>query len=70
MQDIRIERIIIIGDIESLAKDKVKVIEEEKEWETTVTVSPSFKGTRSNIAGNIVIRDPKVHVGKNWEIQF
>lgn len=62
MQDIRIERIIILGIPKNFVGKTVKVTQSEKEWDTTVTMSSKTK--------TIVIRDPKVLVGEDWEIHF
>jgi len=62
MQDIRIERIIILGVPKNFAGKTIKVTQSGNEWDTTVTYSGKDN--------SIIIRDPKVRVGEDWEIQF
>jgi hypothetical protein len=66
MQDIRIERIIIVGVPSKFTGKQVKVLQGGKEWDTTVTTISSSSGK----AGIITIRDPKVCIGEDWEIHF
>jgi hypothetical protein len=66
MQDIRIERVIIIGVPKKFAGSTVKITQGDEEWETSVSESVASPGK----ARSIVIRDPKVHIGEDWEIQF
>ena len=63
VQDIRIERIIIIGVPKIFTGTIVKVTQSGQEWDTTVIKDPD--NTRS-----IVIRDPKVRICEDWEIKF
>jgi mannosyl-oligosaccharide alpha-1,3-glucosidase len=65
MHDIRVERVIIVGVPKKFTGSKVKVTQDDKEWETTVTLS-----TTPGKARSIVIRDPKVRIGEDWEIHF
>ena len=65
MQDIRIERIIIVGVPKKFTGKQVTVSQGGKEWTTTVGSSGKREATR-----RIIIRDPKVRVGEDWEIQF
>ena len=65
MNDIRVERIIVVGVPKKFTGDRVKVTQEGKTWETTVTFS-----TEKGKARSIVIRDPKVRIGQDWEIHF
>lgn len=65
MKDIRIERIIVVGVPKRFTGKKVQVTQAGHKWETTVTVSETKGKARS-----IVIRDPKVRIGQDWEIQF
>jgi hypothetical protein len=65
MHDIRIERVIVVGVPKKFTGSKVKVTQDDKEWETTVTLS-----TTPGKAKSIVIRDPKVRIGEDWEIHF
>ena len=65
MKDIRVERIIIVGVPTKFTGETVKVTQGGKEWETTVaTLTPTGK------AQSVVIRDPKVSIGEDWEICF
>jgi mannosyl-oligosaccharide alpha-1,3-glucosidase len=66
MQDIRVERIILVGIPKKFTGSTVKVIQSGKEWDTTVLKSKSLSGK----ARSIIIRDPKVRIGEDWEIQF
>jgi hypothetical protein len=65
MHDIRVERVIVVGVPKKFTGSKVKVTQNDKEWETTVTLS-----TTPGKARSIVIRDPKVRIGEDWEIHF
>jgi hypothetical protein len=65
MKDIRVERIIIVGVPSKFTGDTVKVMQGGKEWTTTVETS-----TPQGKARSIVIRDPKVSVGEDWEISL
>ena len=62
MRDIRIERIIILGVPKKFTGKTVKVLQSGKEWDTMVIRSPKTE--------SIVIRDPKVRIGEDWEIHF
>ena len=62
MQDIRVERIIIVGVPKKFTGNTVTVSQGGQEWDTIVT---KFKKTKS-----IIIRDPKVRIGEDWEIRF
>ena len=62
MQDIRVERIIIVGAPKKFTGETVKVSQRGQEWDTTVL---KYENTRS-----IIIRDPKVRIGEDWEIHF
>ena len=62
MKDIRVERIIIVGVPQKFTGKTVKVSQGGQEWDTIVT---KFKKTR-----RIIIRDPKVRIGEDWEIHF
>jgi hypothetical protein len=65
MKDIRIERIIIVGVPAKFSKNIVNVTQGGKTWEATVaTATPEGK------ARSIVIRDPKVAIGEDWEVSF
>lgn len=66
MQDIRIERIIIVGVPKEFTGDTVKVTQSDREWETSVAEIVSSPGK----ARSIIIRDPKVPIGEDWKIQF
>jgi mannosyl-oligosaccharide alpha-1,3-glucosidase len=66
MQDIRVERVIIVGTPKKFTSSKVTVSQAGKEWTTTVTRMAGEKGK----ADYIVIRDPKVRIGEDWEIKF
>lgn len=65
MQDIRIERIVIVGVPKKFTGSQVTVSQGGKEWTTTVSSSDKGDATR-----RIIVRDPKVRVGEDWEIQF
>jgi len=65
MQDIRIERIIIVGVPKKFTGSKVTVSQGGKEWTTTVSLLDKGAATR-----RIIVRDPKVRVGEDWEIRF
>jgi len=65
MQDIRIERIILVGVPKKFRGSQVTVSQGGKEWTTTVSSSEKGAATR-----RIIVRDPKVRVGEDWEIQF
>jgi mannosyl-oligosaccharide alpha-1,3-glucosidase len=65
MQDIRVERIIIVGVPKKFTGKTVRVTQRGQTWETIVTVSETKGKARS-----IVIRDPKVRIGQDWEILF
>lgn len=66
MQDIRIERVIIVGVPKKFAGSKVTVKQGGKEWETSTTVSTSAAGK----AQVLTVRDPDVRIGGDWEIDF
>jgi hypothetical protein len=66
MSDIRVERIILVGVPGNYAGKTVKVKQGGKEWTAGVISSTS----NSSKASSLVIRDPKVHVGEDWEIHF
>jgi hypothetical protein len=66
MADIRIERIIVVGVPGQYAGKTVKVNQGGKEWNAGVISSTPH----STKASSLVIRDPRVRVGEDWEIHF
>ena len=62
MQDIRIERIVMVGVPKNFLGETVKVTQGGKQWDTTVLPS--------NKPNTFIIRDPKVRIGEDWVIQF
>lgn len=66
MHDIRVERIIVVGVPKNFAGKTVKVRQGGKEWDAGVISSTS----NSAKASSLVIRDPKVRIGEDWEIRF
>jgi hypothetical protein len=66
MSDIRVERIILVGVPGHYAGKTVKVKQGDNEWTAGVISSTS----NSAKASSLVIRDPKVLVGEDWEIYF
>jgi hypothetical protein len=65
MQDIRVERIIVVDVPKKFAGSKVKVMQGGKEWETSTSLS-----SKPGKAQVLTIRDPNVHIGEDWEIRF
>ena len=66
MQNIRIERIILVGVPKKFAGKTVRITQSGNEWNTQVIKSAPAAGK----ARTIVIRDPKVRIGEDWEILF
>jgi mannosyl-oligosaccharide alpha-1,3-glucosidase len=64
--DIRIERIIIVGVPKKFTGKNVKVLQGKGKWDVPVIYEPAVKGK----AQSIVIRDPKVLVGRDWTIHL
>jgi len=63
--ELRVERIIIVGVPKKFTGNTVKVTQGSHTWETTVTTT-----TTKGKARSIIIRDPKVRIGYDWEIHF
>jgi hypothetical protein len=66
MHNIRVERIIVVGVPNNFAGKTVKVRQAGKEWDAGVIRTKS----NSAKASSLVIRDPKVCIGEDWEIHF
>ena len=64
MHDVRVERVIIVGVQRNFTGRTVKVTQGDNEWDTTVTISISGD------VRTIIVRDPKVRIGEDWEIRF
>ena len=65
MQDIRVERIIVVGVPKKFAGSKVKIMQRGKEWETSTS-----SVTKQGKARVLTIRNPNVRIGGDWEIHF
>ena len=65
MQDIRIERILVVGAPKKYAGKTVTVKQGGKEWTTSTSASAT-----AGKAQVLTVRDPKVRIGEDWEIQF
>jgi alpha 1,3-glucosidase len=72
MAKVRVEKVIVVGaPVEWRGKTEVVVSEEgAKESARRRKVGFTFHEASGNKAAWAVVRDPKVHVGKGWKIDF
>jgi alpha 1,3-glucosidase len=72
MENVRIERVVIVGAPQEWKKtDAVTVSEEgEKESKVASKVELKYFDAGGGKAAYAVVRDPKVAVGKGWRIEF
>ncbi|KAI4237603.1 MAG: hypothetical protein L6R40_005894 [Gallowayella cf. fulva] len=68
MKDVKVEKIIIVGVPKAWAARTEVVVHEDGEKERRVAFL--YKGPEKGRAGWAIVRDPGVHVGKGWRIEF
>ena len=72
MENVRVEKVIIVGAPKAWkGKDSVTVMEEgAKESARRKTVTAEFHEGKGKAANWLVVRDPKVGIGRGWKIDF
>jgi mannosyl-oligosaccharide alpha-1,3-glucosidase len=72
MEKVRVERIVVVGAPDKWkGKKEVQVwVEGDKESKKGRTVNVKWFGGEGGKANWVVVRDPKVSVGKGWRVDF